>query len=257
MDRRRLVLMGIGVLGAGIMAGGWALWRHGPGRMWTRSDAERGRALYAFHCAACHGPEGQGRVRGNATQLSNQDFLALTSDEFLRATIARGRRGTEMRGWAREAGGPLNRADIEDLVAFLRTWQRNIPKPAIPPVGRGDPTRGQRLYEAACANCHGWEGRGDLGMGPAVTNPDLLAAADDAFLWATIAYGRRDTPMFPSLSGLDGVRQFSEQEINDLVAYLRSWQNPQGDRSAVSSPGHETGKLLHPRRGGRNASGDS
>jgi hypothetical protein len=64
-------------------------------------------------------------------------------------------------------------------------------------------------------------------MGPAVTNPDLLAAADDAFLWATIAYGRRNTPMFPSLRGLDGVRQFSETEIDDLVAFLRRWQNTQ------------------------------
>ena len=61
-------------------------------------------------------------------------------------------------------------------------------------------------------------------MGPAVTNRDLLATADNAFLWTTIAYGRRDTPMFPSLRGLDGVRQLSEQEISDIVAYLRSWQ---------------------------------
>jgi cytochrome c oxidase cbb3-type subunit 3 len=61
-------------------------------------------------------------------------------------------------------------------------------------------------------------------MGPAVTNPDFLAAADDAFLWATIAYGRRGTPMFPSLRGRGGVRQFSAQEIYDIVAYLRSWQ---------------------------------
>jgi cytochrome c oxidase cbb3-type subunit 3 len=57
-----------------------------------------------------------------------------------------------------------------------------------------------------------------------VTNPDFMAAADDPFLWATIAYGRRGTPMFPSLHGLDGVRQLSAQEIHDLVAYLRSRQ---------------------------------
>lgn len=67
-----------------------------------------------------------------------------------------------------------------------------------------------------------WTGQGELGMGPAVMNPDLLAAADHGFLWATIAYGRRDTPMFPSLRGLDGGRQLTEQEISDLVAYLRS-----------------------------------
>jgi hypothetical protein len=61
-------------------------------------------------------------------------------------------------------------------------------------------------------------------MGPALNSPDFLAAADDTFLWATIAYGRRETPMFPSLRGLCGVRQFSAQQINDLVAYLRAWQ---------------------------------
>ena len=176
-------------------------------------------------------------MRANATRLNSPNFLIWASDEFLRATIARGRRGTEMRGWARDEGGPLDRRDIQDLIAFLRTWQRNAPKPAIPPVGRGDSTRGQRLYEAACANCHGWEGRGELGMGPALNSPDLLATADDTFLWATIAYGRPDTPMFPSLRGLDGVRQFSEAEIDDLVAYLRSWQGTQRDKRAGTSLG--------------------
>jgi cbb3-type cytochrome c oxidase subunit III len=187
---------------------------------------ERGRALYAQHCATCHGAEGQGRVRGNATALNNPDFLAWASDAFLQTTIARGRRGTEMRGWAREAGGPLDADDIRALVAFLRSWQQDIPKPPAPPVGPGNASRGRQLYEMACANCHGWEGRGELGMGPALNNPDFLAAADDTFLWATIAYGRRETPMFPSLRGLGGVRQFTEAEITDLVAYLRRWQRP-------------------------------
>ena len=30
--------------------------------------------------------------------------------------------------------------------------------------------------------------------------------------------------MFPSLRGLGGVRQLTEAEIDDLVAYLRRWQ---------------------------------
>lgn len=182
--------------------------------------------LYTQHCAVCHGAEGQGRVRGNATALNNPDFLAWASDALLQATIARGRRGTEMPGWAREAGGQLDGDDMRALVAFLRSWQQDIPKPPAPPVGQGNAVRGRQLYEMACANCHGWEGRGELGKGPALNNPDFLAAADDTFLWATLACGRRETPMFPSLRGLGGVRQFTEAEINDLVAYLRSWQRP-------------------------------
>lgn len=84
--------------------------------------------------------------------------------------------------------------------------------------------RGRTLYTRHCANCHGWEGRGELGMGPALNNPDFLAA-DDVLLWVTIAYGRRETPMFPSLRGLGGARQVSVQQIDDPVAYLRSWQH--------------------------------
>jgi len=198
------------------------LW--GLARLGADSPVERGRTLYARHCAACHGETGQGRVQGNATALNNPDFLAASSDDLLRVTIARGRRGTEMRGWLQSAGGPLGPGETEDLIAFLRSWQREIPRHPASRVGRGDPSRGQKLYELACANCHGWEGGGELGMGPALNNPDFLAAADDAFLWETIAYGRRETPMFPSLRGLEGVRQFSEAEINDLVAHLRSWQ---------------------------------
>jgi cbb3-type cytochrome c oxidase subunit III len=221
MTGRQRIWPGAWGLSAGMVVIALALAHAEPGGL-----AERGRTLYAQHCAICHGTEGQGRAQGNATALNNPDFLAWASDAFLQTTIARGRRGTEMPGWAREAGGPLDADDIRALVSFLRSWQQDSPKPPMPRVGRGNAERGRQLYEMACANCHGWEGRGDLGMGPALNNPDFLAAADDAFLWTTIAYGRRETPMFPSLRGLGGVRQFSAQQINDLVAYLRGWQRP-------------------------------
>jgi len=211
------VWIGVGVAGLLGVTGSLAQ----PG---ADQAAERGRVLYAQYCAVCHGPEGQGRVQGNATSLNNPDFLALASDAFLRTTIAQGRRGTAMRGWAQAADGPLSDEEIHDLVVFLRTWQQEVARLPPPPGGRGDVVRGQQLYETACASCHGWDGGGNLGMGPAVTNPDFLATADDTFLWATIAYGRRGTPMFPSLRGLDGVRQLSAQEIHGLVAYLRSRQ---------------------------------
>lgn len=217
MKPHRTAWIGVGVAGLLGVTGSFAQ----PG---TDQAAERGRVLYAQYCAVCHGPEGQGRVQGNATSLNNPDFLALASDTFLRTTIAQGRRGTAMRGWGQAAGGPLSGEEIQDLVVFLRTWQQEVARPPPPPRGRGDSVRGQQLYETSCASCHGWDGGGNLGMGPAVTNPDFLATADDTFLWATIAYGRRGTPMFPSLRGLDGVRQLSAQEIHDLVAYLRSRQ---------------------------------
>ncbi|MFQ5873831.1 MAG: c-type cytochrome, partial [Dehalococcoidia bacterium] len=75
-------------------------------------------------------------------------------------------------------------------------------------------------------SCHGRDGRGNLGMGPALNNQTFLRVVSDGFLWEAIAKGRRDTPMFPSLKGLDGVRQLSPEEVNDLVAFIRSWEKP-------------------------------
>lgn len=214
-----------------------------PGRA---GSADRGRALYAAHCAQCHGEQGEGRREGNATALNNQDFLAVASDELLMRTIAEGRPGTAMTAWTRPQGGPLTDGQIGDVVAFLRSWQTVPPRPVRSGVVAGNATRGAELYAINCANCHGREGRGDLGMGPAITNPAFLAVVSDGFLWATIARGRRDTPMFLSLRRLDGVRQLTEADINDLVAYLRSYEPrrwlERRDRVEPSGPRARGGK---------------
>lgn len=186
----------------------------------------RGAELYAAHCARCHGEQGEGRREGNATALNNQDSLATASDEFLRGTIIYGRPGTQMLAWGEEAGGLLGKQAIADIVALLRSWQKEPSRTLQQDRISASPQRGERLYALNCANCHGSDGRGNLGMGPALNNQAFLRLSSDGFLWETIAKGRRDTPMFPSLKGLDGVRQLSPQEIDDLVAFIRSWEKP-------------------------------
>ncbi len=76
-------------------------------------DAVRGAEVYAAHCAACHGPSGQG---GTGTALNNPVFLATASDAFLRHTLAQGRAGTPMIGFA----GILSGADLDAVVSFVR-----------------------------------------------------------------------------------------------------------------------------------------
>jgi cytochrome c oxidase cbb3-type subunit 3 len=186
----------------------------------------RGAQLYTAHCARCHGEQGEGRRWGNATALNNQDFLATASDEFLWETIIYGRPGTEMLAWGEEAGGLFGEQGIADLIAFLRSWQNEPSRGLRQGKIRGSPERGATLYALNCANCHGPNGMGDLGMGPALNNQAFLKLASDGFLWEAIARGRQDTPMFPSLKGLHGVRQLSSQEIDDLVAFIRSWEKP-------------------------------
>ena len=45
---------------------------------------ERGRQSYAEYCALCHGDNGEGYTADAANALSNQDFLAIASDAFIR-----------------------------------------------------------------------------------------------------------------------------------------------------------------------------
>jgi cytochrome c oxidase cbb3-type subunit 3 len=131
-----------------------------------------------------------------------------------------------MPAWGREAGGPLGDEEISDLVGLLRSWQKESTRKLRSDKIRGSSERGRALYALNCASCHGEDGIGNLGMGPALNNQAFLRAASDGFLWEAIAKGRRETPMFPSLQGLGGVRQLSPEDINDLVAFIRSWERP-------------------------------
>ncbi len=89
-------------------------------RIWAKGDAVLGARLYASNCAGCHGALGEG-LEGPA--IGNKTFLDAASDTFLTGTIARGRRGTTMQGFA--TGSVVRRsltpAEIEAIVTFLRT----------------------------------------------------------------------------------------------------------------------------------------
>lgn len=61
--------------------------------------------------------------------------------------------------------------------------------------------------------------------GTVLASPQYLRYTSDKQIWASTAYGREDTRMGPSLKGLEGVRQFSESQINDIVTYIRTFQN--------------------------------
>jgi cytochrome c oxidase cbb3-type subunit 3/ubiquinol-cytochrome c reductase cytochrome c subunit len=90
-------------------------------------DAERGAPLFATHCASCHGAKGRD---GKHNALANAELLASATDGFLAATIERGRAGTPMASFA----GKLTSAQIDDVVALLRSWQKAPEEaPELPP----------------------------------------------------------------------------------------------------------------------------
>jgi mono/diheme cytochrome c family protein len=86
-------------------------------------NAGKGRGLFEAHCKECHGPQGEGE---KAPALNNQEFLSAASNGYIMATISIGRGGTKMPAWGpgSDEYPALGSADREDLVAWIRSWQR-------------------------------------------------------------------------------------------------------------------------------------
>ena len=185
-----------------------------------------GKRLFRSNCANCHGKKGQGDI---GPALNNQDLLALADTEFLFEAIVHGRPGTAMPAWHH-----LSSEDVSDLMGYLRSWQK-VPARQVPKrIAAGEWANGQALYAGACASCHGGEGEG--GLGPQLNNPVLLRSASDGMLYDMIAHGRTSTQMRPFLKRHGGVAEFSQRQIEDIVAFIRRWEGL--PRTATARPGH-------------------
>ncbi|HEU5322152.1 MAG TPA: c-type cytochrome, partial [Methylomirabilota bacterium] len=214
--------------------------RHGPfpEKLWPkdRIRAERfgerefasdGPTLYGTYCAACHGPSGEGmRFPGTTAfpAIANPDFLALATDDFLRATIMRGRPGRRMPAWGEKEGG-LRAAEIDAVVAHVRRLGGGVPAEPDPKPARwarGDAALGARLWGDACASCHG--ARGEGGEGPALDNRVLLDAASDTYLFETVRRGRRGTAMAAFSAASPARRTLEDDEIEAIVTHMRGWE---------------------------------
>jgi mono/diheme cytochrome c family protein len=109
------------------------------------------------------------------------------------------------------------------VAVVLALW---VAGPALAEV-RGDPRRGQELYVEKCVLCHGGRGEGwdwaKKVARPPVPVPDLARVTpkrSDQFLFDIIRDGGEavgQTRFMPAFGF-----QLSEQDVWDLVAYLRS-----------------------------------
>ena len=89
---------------------------------------ERGYNIYQANCARCHGANGQGFANeAGAPTLNDQSKLfAHLNPTYLMSVLREGGRyvcgnaKSLMPVWSNDNGGPLNYAQIDDLIAFLR-----------------------------------------------------------------------------------------------------------------------------------------
>lgn len=80
--------------------------------------------------------------------------------------------------------------------------------------------RGESIYAAQCAACHGAEGEG--GVGPALKNRQVLKDTSDRIFFSVIRSGVPNTQM-PSWS-VDFGGPLTDEDIRDVVAFMRAWE---------------------------------
>ncbi len=179
--------------------------------------------LFGQNCAGCHGVNGQGN---GALALANPVYLAIASDDVMRAATAQGVRGSLMPPFAKSAGGPLTDAQVEIIVTGMRSrWAKpDALQGATPPpyatTTVGDPERGAAVFAAACVSCHSAAGKGGDKIG-SIVDGSFLALVSNQNLRTTVIAGRPDLKHPDWRHGVAD-QPLTPEQVTDVVSWLVS-----------------------------------
>jgi len=144
------------------------------------NELEQGQRLFETHCAACHGPRGEG---GKGPTLAQPSLPRASDEESLLRIIRGGIAGTEM------PQARLEENEIKLVAAFVRSLG-SIPREPVP----GNPENGAKLFEAkgGCLQCHGRHGKGGA-FGPDLS--DIGLRRSPAYLRRALVDPGAEVPM--------------------------------------------------------------
>jgi mono/diheme cytochrome c family protein len=92
----------------------------------SAGDIHRGEAVYQTFCQSCHGTDGRGGPKGSA--ITNDSFLALASDQYLRTIVIAGRPdlgAPDWRGYLAER--LMSDQEVTDVVSWLASQRVAAP----------------------------------------------------------------------------------------------------------------------------------
>lgn len=147
---------------------------------------------------------------------------------------------------------------IAVLVTFLTSWSSSGVAEASPGGNENLPSsdRGMRIFQAFCAGCHGFNGRGDgpmaaslgreYGVRPSdLIGPEMKKKSDSELETAVVKGGQavHKTSLMPAWGD-----NLNSKQLGDLVAYLRALQSdtePPQASMAVFGEHLELGRVLY------------
>lgn len=208
-----------------------------PGPEVPRPEAKLGfDALYNDNCAGCHGANGQ---NGSATNLANPEYESWIDDDSLHDVIASGEKGSLMPAFSTKSGGNLTDAQIDSLVNGMRArWRKSdvlagLNPPPYHSNSTGDASKGEAVYAAACAQCHGATAQ-HPGQAGSILDGSFLALVNEQTLRTTIVAGRPDIGEPDWRNHIAG-RPMTDAEVTDVVAWMIA-QRPSTPGQPYSNP---------------------
>ena len=236
---------------------------------WEEDVRRRGRQLVIEHgCLGCHkigsrggdlGPDityaGDKAVRDlDFTRVEGERTVANWMFAYFKSprTVLPGAVKPDLK---------LSEEEARALADYMARLKRKAASPTRTPLPRPvkpTPLGGKALYSTFCSACHGPDGQGGIvrapynsqtpyrpeeSIAPAVANPDMLGVASNDYLRMIIRSGRSGTSMLAWVEkgGL------SEDEIERLIAHLRSWDAtaPAMERISASHGNARYGRALY------------
>jgi mono/diheme cytochrome c family protein len=201
-----------------------------------------GQQLFADNCADCHGDFGEGgenptRPNDIIAPISSAEYLKTRDDPTLRAIIAQGQPNFGMSPFSSAFGGPLEDADIDAIVSFMRGWESNPPVELPPDIPAETlALDSSEIFLDVCSQCHGLAGEG--GTGPSLRAPDFRATNTLQDIYDSINLGHPATQMIAWGSIL------SAGQIEELATYILSLPilepTPTPEAQPTAAPGQAT-----------------
>jgi len=163
-----------------------------------------GQRLFSHNCAVCHGSTGRGAL--GFPNLTDQDWLYGGEPKTIETTILNGRHGQMP---AKGLKPDMTADDINNLTHYLLSFS-----------GRSDDAtsieHGKKLFQVACAACHGADAKGNKMIGSAnLTDNTWLYGSTYAKINQTITFGR--SGVMPAKKDLLG-----EDKVHLVAAYVYS-----------------------------------